>query len=79
MWIVPQVTIYMDADTAARAKQAAKAEGISLSRWIVGLVRRKTEEEWPASIRELAGAWKDFPAADEIRAAGGTDTRREPL
>ena len=78
MWIMPQVTIYMDENTAKRAKEAARAEGLSLSKWIARVVKSKTRDEWPASVKALAGAWKDFPTVRDIRRTG-EDVAREPL
>ena len=74
-----QLTIYLDTDTAERARRASSEEGESLSRWVVSLIRRELSEHWPDSVRELAGQWKDFPSIGEIRADYGTDAGREEL
>lgn len=74
-----QVTLYLDTETEAKMKTAAKAAGISHSRWVAALIREKTATEWPESIARLAGAWADFPTAEEIRAGLGEDVLREPL
>ncbi len=74
-----QVTLYLDEDTKRRMRRAAKAAGLSQSRWLAELVRRGTTGEWPAEVRELAGAWPDFPEAEEIRQAQPADARREKL
>ncbi len=62
-----KVTIYLDAETEAKARDAAKARRISLSRWIAGVIGKEVAEEWPASVRNLAGASADFPDLHEIR------------
>jgi len=74
-----QLTIYLDKDTAERARRASGEEGESLSRWVASLIRRELSERWPDSVRELAGQWKDFPSIEEIRADYGTDAGREKL
>jgi hypothetical protein len=74
-----QVTIYLDDETENRLKQAAKTRGVAVSRWISELVREKTATDWPEAVRELAGAWPDFPDADTLRRAQGEDVRREPF
>jgi hypothetical protein len=76
---VAQVTLYLDEETKQRVHQAAKAAGLSQSRWLADLVRRSAAEEWPAAVRELAGAWPDFPEATEIRRDSGHDVRRQRL
>ncbi len=72
-----QVTIYLDEESERRLKSAAAAAGVPVSRWVAQLVREKTRTEWPADVRELAGAWQDFPDAEELRRSVGTDLPRE--
>ena len=74
-----QVTLYLDPETEERMKAAAKAAGVSQSRWVVELIRGKTATEWPASIAKLAGAWADLPSLEEIRKGLPADAPREPL
>ncbi len=74
-----QLTIYVDEDTEHRIKTAAGSAGLSLSRWVAQVVRAKPETAWPAEVLELAGAWPDFPDADELRATQPLDHRREKL
>ena len=74
-----QVTLYLDSQTEAKMKAAAKAARTSLSRWVVNLIREKTAVEWPPSIARLAGAWADdFPTLEEIRGREQEEVR-EPL
>ena len=72
-----QVTLYLDRETEARVKAAAKAERKTLSRWVAEALRKQTAREWPASVLRLAGAWEDFPTAEEIRHGAGKDAKRE--
>jgi len=74
-----QVTLYLDDETARRAKAAAEAAGLSQSRWLSELIREKTTREWPAVVREAAGAWPDFPDTRKLRRGTGRDSEREPL
>ena len=74
-----QVTLYLDAETEARMKEAAKAEGVSQSRWLADLIRERTAKEWPPSVAALAGAWADLPSAEELRQGLGEDIPREPI
>ena len=74
-----QVTIYLDDETETRMKEAAKASGVAVSRWVSELVREKTATEWPEAVRQLAGAWPDFPDAETLRRAQGQDVAREPF
>jgi hypothetical protein len=68
-----QVTLYLDPETESKMKVAAKAAGVSQSRWVAGLIQEKTATQWPESIAKLAGSWsnEDFPSLEEIRAGMG--------
>ena len=74
-----QVTIYLDEETEQQARAAARADGVSLSRWVADRIRRGTRAEWPASVRALAGAWRNFPSAETIRKGQGRDIPRRKL
>ncbi len=76
---VPQVTIYLDAETEARMKVAAKEAEMPQSRWIAELIKEKTAKEWPESVVRLAGSWADAPTTDELRGDDASDVPREPL
>jgi predicted transcriptional regulator len=62
-----QVTIYLDDEAETRVQEAAEANGVAVSRWVAELIREKTAAEWPESVRQLAGAWWDFPDAETLR------------
>lgn len=76
---VGQVTLYMDEETLGRVRAAARAAGVSMSAWLTELVRNRTRTDWPAEVVALAGAWRDLPDAEEIRADLPADVRRESL
>ena len=74
-----QVTIYIDKETEEKMISSAKAANVSKSKWVSDVIREKVASEWPASLRELAGAWDDFPTLEELRSGGGKDVGRESL
>jgi len=74
-----QVTIYLDDETEQKMVANARAMNLSKSKWIASVIREKLVDEWPATVRELAGSWQDFPSLNERRASGGTDVERESL
>jgi len=74
-----QVTIYLDKQTEELMRIAAKSSGVSQSKWIANVIREKANNEWPTEIISLAGAWADFPTADEIRKGQGKDSKRKPF
>lgn len=74
-----QITIYLDEQTEALVRAAVKAAGISKSKWVAELVRERVRNQWPDSIRSLAGAWPDMPTAEQIRRQQPADLQRESL
>ena len=77
--IMAQVTVYLDPETAAKAKAAAREAGLSQSRWLAELIRRHAVIQWPRTVRRLGGSWPEFPDAAEIRSGLGQDVPRQPV
>lgn len=74
-----QITILLDPESEAKARDRAKKMNMSLDQWIADLVRKQTASAWPESVKKLAGAWPDFPSIEEIRRPEGEDVQREVL
>jgi predicted transcriptional regulator len=74
-----QVTIYLDAELEAKMREITKSMHMSQSKWIANLIKEKIEDEWPESVKQLGGAWAEFPSAEEIRGDLGEDSKREEL
>ena len=72
-----QVTLYLDDETAARLKRAAREAGLSRSRWLARLIEQGTATEWPQAVKELEGSWAELQPAKGLRRRTGRDTRRE--
>lgn len=72
-----QITIYLDDESERSLRAAAEASGEPVSRWVARLIREKTRNQWPDSVREMAGAWPDFPDAETLRNDSGQDSERE--
>ena len=56
-----QITLDLDDDTLAWVEQAAKAHGLSKSRWVADVIRKHADDEWPQDCLALAGRFADFP------------------
>jgi hypothetical protein len=74
-----QLTLILDQELAEKARQAAKSQGVSQSQWVARLIEEKLTTSWSERVRQLAGAWPDFPEAEELRRSRGQDIAREPL
>jgi len=72
-----QLTIYLSKDLHEKVVSAAKAKNISTSKWVAEVLKNKVDESWPEELRQMAGAWPDFPSQEEIRKGMGKDLPRE--
>jgi len=55
---MPQLHLYIPDDLAAEIKRRAKAEGVSVSRYLAELVAREVPAGWPKDyFREVVGGW----------------------
>lgn len=61
---MPQITLYLDDATQALVEQAAKAHGLSKSRWVADIIRKYAAHEWPQDCLDFAGRFADFPLRD---------------
>jgi hypothetical protein len=73
------LTIYLSDDVELRVRKAAKAAKVSMSKWVADRVTKSVETSWPPEFLALAGAFPDFPDADELRKGYGEDVPRESL
>ncbi|MEN9868453.1 MAG: hypothetical protein RL748_4043 [Pseudomonadota bacterium] len=62
---MPQITLDLDEATQALVEQAAAANGMSKSRWVVEIIRKYAGSEWNQECLALAGRFADFPLRDE--------------
>ncbi|MFN7925296.1 MAG: hypothetical protein U0Q16_34680 [Bryobacteraceae bacterium] len=74
-----QITIYLDGETEKKVRKRAKAQGISVSKWIARAIEAQERDEWPASVLEAFGTWDDVPDIETIRAGYGKNAPRESL
>ena len=73
------VSIYLPDDLEKKARKAAKSTGTSLSNWVASKIRKDLDQNWPREVLDAAGAFKDFPTAEELRKGYGRDAKRESL
>ena len=71
-----QITLYLDDATQALVDQAAKAHGLSKSRWVTDIIRKYAAHEWPQDCIALAGQFPDFPLSGDSSAALPDDAPR---
>ena len=71
-----QITLYIDAATQQRLREAAALRKVSQSQFVADLIRQATANEWPPEVLALAGSVPDFPLAEELRAGLPPDAER---
>lgn len=71
-----QITLYLDDATQALVEQAALANGVSKSRWVVDIIRKYAADDWPQDCLELAGKFEDFPLLEDNAASLPADVPR---
>lgn len=71
-----QITLYLDDATQALVDQAAKANGVSRSRWVADILRTYAAQDWPKDCLALAGRFPDFPLRDDRDSNQPADTDR---
>ena len=72
-----QVTIYLEDSIEQKMTEAAKSAHLSKSKWIAQVISERVATEWPQSVADMAGSWKDFPNIDELRRTEASDVERE--
>ena len=74
-----QITLYLDDATQALVDNAARANGVSKSRWVADIIRKYAAHEWPQDCLGLAGRFADFPLREESSGAQVVDAPRMPF
>ena len=72
-----QITLYIDAATQARLRDAAAQQKVSQSQFVADLIRRATDNVWSSQALALFGSDPDIPLADELRAGLPPDPERD--
>ncbi|PUE07374.1 CopG family transcriptional regulator [Limnohabitans sp. WS1] len=72
-----QITLYLDDATQALVDEAAKANGVSKSRWVADIIRTYAAHDWPQDCLALAGRFSDFPLRGDTAKEQPTDVPRQ--
>jgi hypothetical protein len=72
-----QITLYLDDATQALVDEAAKANGVSKSRWVADIIRTYAAHDWPQDCLALAGRFSDFPLQGDSAKEQPSDVPRQ--
>lgn len=70
------ITLYLDDATQALLEQAARAHGLSKSRWVAEMIRTYASHGWSQDCLALAGRLADFPLRQDNPATQPADAAR---
>ena len=62
-----QLVLELDAETVSKVQEAAKREGLTRDEWLVRLIEGRLRGSWPDSVKQLSGAWPDFPEVETLK------------
>jgi hypothetical protein len=79
IYYMANLTIYLPDEVEREVRRAADESNMSVSKWVADRVGKSLETLWPAEFLALAGAFPDFPEAEELRQGYGEDVSRESL
>ncbi len=76
---MPQLSLYLDAETLKKIEKAAELENISISKWVTGKLAEHLEKCWPENYRSLFGSIDDNSFCAETIKDFSDDAEREEL
>jgi hypothetical protein len=76
---MPQISLYIDEATLKKVENAALAQHVSISKWVVEQIRTRVEPAYPAAYESLFGSISDESFTRPEDAAFTIDSRREVL
>jgi hypothetical protein len=71
------LTVYLPDEIERQVRALAKADGISVNKWITARLTDVASKSWPPAFLSAAGADPDFPEIED--APFGRDAQRESL
>ncbi len=76
---MPQLSLYVDAETLKKIENAAELENTSISKWVTGKLAKYLEKNWPENYRSLYGSIDDNSFCVETIKDFSSDAEREEL
>jgi hypothetical protein len=76
---MPQISLYIDADTLKKVETRAKQDRISLSKWVGKALKKSIKDEYPEGFFQLCGALKETSFEIPPQGKFEDDCRRERL
>ncbi len=76
---MPQLSLYVDAETLKKIEKAAGLENTSISKWVTRKIAEHLEKNWPENYRSLYGSIDDNSfCAETITAPSISSSKPQP-
>ena len=76
---MPQISLYIDEPTLRKVESAAKAQQVSISKWVADQIRSRVDAVYPAEFEQLFGSIDDDTFVEPPDISAGADSHRESL
>lgn len=73
---MPQISLYIDKDTMEMVEKAARAEELSISKWVGKQLRKSLKANYPADFENLFGSINDENFIEPERLPAEADAKR---
>lgn len=74
---MPQISLYIDKETMQMVEKAARAEDLSISKWVGKQLKKSLRTNYPADYEHLFGSITDESFVEPERHPDTTDAKRE--
>ena len=75
---MPQISLYIDEPTLRKVEYAAKAQQISISKWVADQIRSRGDAVYPTGFEQLFGSIDDDTFVEPQDISASADSQREP-
>jgi hypothetical protein len=76
---MPQLSLYLDAETLTLVEKNAELEQVSLSKYVASLIKGHVAQTWPAGFWNLFGSISDDSFRKPAELPFASDVPRQPL
>jgi hypothetical protein len=76
---MPQISLYIDKKTMQKVEKAAKAEKLSISKWVGKQLKKSLKTSYPTDFESLFGSITDESFVEPEKILAEADAKRESL
>ncbi len=76
---MPQISLYIDEPTLKKVENVAKAQQVSISKWVADQIRSRIDVVYPPGFEQLFGSIDDDTFVEPPEISASADSHRETL